>query len=339
MKAIRIHQHGGPEVLQIDDLDIPVPKVNEVLIKIKTVALNHLDLWVRKGFPGIKLPLILGSDGAGIIEEFGSNSNHSNGLKKGDHIFIVPFRSDLPYGKSEELSNEYRVLGEHLDGVQAEYICAPVEFVMPKPENLTLEKAAAFPLAFLTAYHMIFRKLHLNDSQTILIWGASSGIGTAAIQISRHIGAKVISTAGSEEKLNFALQLGADHCIDYKKENVGHAIREITDGKGVDAVFDHVGEKSWTHSIRSLKKGGKIVTCGATTGPYVRLDLRHLFIKHQQIIGSTMGNRKDLTEICELIERKVLDPIISRVYDIDKISAAHRYLEENRQMGKVVLTF
>jgi NADPH:quinone reductase-like Zn-dependent oxidoreductase len=223
--------------------------------------------------------------------------------------------------------------------VQAEYICAPEDFIMFKPETLSWEETAAFPLAYLTAYHMIFRKLHLNDSQTILIWGASSGIGSAAIQIAQHIGSTIITTVGSNEKLKHAEQLGAAHCINYKEENVSQVVHKITDGKGVDAVFEHVGESSWSHSIRSLKKGGKLVTCGATTGPYVRLDLRHLFIKHLQIIGSTMGNRKDLVEICSLIEHGIIKPPISTVYNFEDIQTAHQLLEDNRQMGKIVLRF
>ncbi len=339
MKAIRIHEHGGPEVLRIDDLEIPAPRANEVLIKLKSAALNHLDLWVRRGFPGIKLPLIMGSDGAGVIEDLGSHVVQSGKFKTGDQVFIVPFRSNLSYGESEELSDDYQILGRHLDGVQAEYICAPADFVMLKPGKLTWVQTAAFPLAFLTAYHMLCKKLNLDDSQTILIWGASSGIGSAAIQIARNIGATVIATAGSDEKVHFAKQLGSDYCINYKKEDLGQVVRNITDGKGVDAVFEHVGEKSWPHSIRALKKGGKLVTCGATTGPHVRIDLRHLFTRHHHIIGSTMGNRQDLTEICDLIEQGILKPPVGDVYSIEDIRAAHQILDENRQLGKVVLNF
>ena len=185
MKAIRIHQHGGPEVLQIDDIDIPKPSPGEVLIKIKTAALNHLDLWVRKGMPGVPLPIIPGSDGAGIIEKMGTELSGPQHYSIGDQVFIVPFRSTLPFGSAEELSERYLILGEHINGVQAEYITAPVDFIMAKPEKLSWEETAAFPLAYMTAFHMLTKKVQLHRGQTILIWGASSGIGSAAVQIAK----------------------------------------------------------------------------------------------------------------------------------------------------------
>jgi NADPH:quinone reductase-like Zn-dependent oxidoreductase len=339
LKAIRIHQHGDPGVLRIDDLDIPAIKPNEVLIKIKSAALNHLDLWVRKGLPGVPLPIIMGSDGAGIIEAVGDDLARKDVFKSGDEVFIVPFRSDLSYGSAEELSLRYQIVGEHLDGTQAEFVAVPGDYVMPKPKNLSWEETAAFPLATLTAYHMLTKKLQLNKDQIILIWGASSGIGSAAIQIARLHNTTVITTAGSEEKIEIAKQLGAHFIINYHQENVTQRIKEITSGEGVDIVFEHVGAKSWQHSLRSLKKGGKIVTCGATTGSDVQIDLRYLFSKHQQIIGSTMGNRQDLFEICALIEQKKLKPLIGQVYPYHEIQIAHQVLEKNQQLGKIVVLF
>jgi NADPH:quinone reductase-like Zn-dependent oxidoreductase len=339
LKAIRIHQHGDPGVLRIDDLDIPAIKPNEVLIKIKSAALNHLDLWVRKGLPGVPLPIIMGSDGAGIIEAVGDDLARKDVFKSGDEVFMVPFRSDLSYGSAEELSKRYQIVGEHLDGTQAEFVAVPGDYVMPKPKNLSWEETAAFPLATLTAYHMLTKKLQLNKDQIILIWGASSGIGSAAIQIARLHNTTVITTAGSEEKIEIAKQLGAHFIINYHQENVTQRIKEITSGEGVDIVVEHVGAKSWQHSLRSLKKGGKIVTCGATTGSDVQIDLRYLFSKHQQIIGSTMGNRQDLFEICALIEQKKLKPLIGQVYPYHEIQIAHQVLEKNQQLGKIVVLF
>lgn len=339
MKAIRIHQHGGPEVLQIDDIDIPKPSPGEVLIKIKTAALNHLDLWVRKGMPGVPLPIIPGSDGAGIIEELGTEFSEPQKYSIGDQVFIVPFRSTLPFGSSEELSERYLILGEHINGVQAEYITAPLDFIMPKPEKLSWEETAAFPLAYMTAYHMLTKKVQLHQGQTILIWGASSGIGSAAVQIAKLYDTYVITTAGSDTKIKFAHALGADAVINYNKDNVSQCVKEITGGKGVDVIFEHVGEKSWKHSLKSLKIGGKIVTCGATTGASVRIDLRHLFIKHQQIIGSTMGNREDLSELRSLIEKGKIKPVISQIFPYNEIQKAHKVLENNEQHGKVILQF
>lgn len=339
MKAIRIHKHGGPEVLQIDEITVPQVKRNEVLVKIKSAALNHLDLWVRKGIPGLSLPLILGSDGAGTIELVGSDVHKNEHIKIGQEVFIVPFRSDKPIGSNEELSDRYEILGEHLNGTQAEFISVPVDFVMPKPNHLTWNEAAAFPLAYMTAYHMLTKKVQLKEEQSMLIWGASSGIGSAAIQIAKHYGIKVITTSGSEQKTEFAYSLGADHVINYKDENVSKTVLEITNGLGVDFVFEHVGEESWPSSLKSLKKGGKIIVCGSTTGPKVHLDLRHLYIKHQQIIGSTMGNREDLAELSILIDLGKIKPIVGECFHFTEIKKAHEILEKNQHMGKIVIKF
>jgi NADPH:quinone reductase-like Zn-dependent oxidoreductase len=339
MKAIRIHTHGGPEVIQIDEIPIPPPKENEVLVKIKSAALNHLDLWVRKGIPGLSLPLILGSDGAGIIESVGKKVVQTEEVKIGDEVFIVPFRTTETNQSTEELSDSYKILGEHLDGVQAEFVSVPNKFVMAKPKKLTFEQAAAFPLAYMTAYHMLVKKVQLIKGQYILIWGASSGVGSAAIQIAKMYGTITITTAGTDEKTEFARQIGADFVINYNKENVSEKVQDITKNQGVDIVFEHSGEQSWPHSLRSLKKGGKIVICGSTTGPKVGLDLRHIYIKHQQIIGSTMGNRKDLSELTSLMEDGKIKPIIGSSLSYKDIQQAHQILENNQQMGKVVVNF
>jgi NADPH:quinone reductase-like Zn-dependent oxidoreductase len=289
--------------------------------------------------PGITLPLILGSDGSGIIEEVGSEAVKMGNFQIGGEVFIVPFRSSMPYGSSEELSEKYEILGKQLDGTQAEFVSAPYEFVMPKPQNLTMDEAAAFPLAFMTAYHMLTKKVQLTEGQFVLIWGASSGIGSAAIQIAKLYGTTVITTSSSNQKTEFAYSLGADYVIDYNQDNVSESVLRITKNKGVDIIFEHVGEESWPHSLRSLKKGGKIVICGATTGPKVHLDLRHLYIKHQQIIGSTMGNRQDLSELSFLIDQGKIKPVIGSRFPFSDIKKAHQLLEDNQQLGKVVITF
>jgi NADPH2:quinone reductase len=339
MKAIRIHKHGGVDVLQIDEISVPQPKKNEVLIKIKTAGLNHLDLWVRKGIPGLRLPLILGSDGAGVIDSLGSGINSDSGYQIGDEVFLVPFRTNATDTLQEELSSSYQILGEHLDGTQAEYVSAPIEYIMPKPERLTWEEAAAFPLAYMTAFHMLKKKVQLKEGQDILIWGASSGIGSAAIQLAKLYGATVITTSSTDTKKDFAERLGADYVINYREEDVSKRVREITAHKGVHVVFDHIGVQSWSHSLRSLKKGGRLVICGSTTGPMVRLDLRLLYIKHQHIIGSTMGNRQDLTELSALIDQRKIDPIVGTSLSYKDIRQAHQILEGNKQMGKVVICF
>ena len=340
MKSIRIHQHGDFDVLLIDEIQKPVPLDTQVLVQIKAAALNHLDLFVRQGIPGVPLPIIMGSDGAGIITEIGSNVKN---LKIGDEVIIVPFKScgtcNSCKSEQEQLCNNYQVRGEHLNGCQAEYISVDEKYLLPKPKSLSFAEAAAFPLAYMTAYHMLTSKVQLKSNQTILIWGASSGIGSGAIQIAKNLQVNVITTIGSEDKRKYAKNLGADFVINYLEENVAAKVKEFTEGNGVDVVFEHPGKSTFHTSMRVLKTGGKIVTCGATTGPIVNLDLRHLFIKHQQIIGSTMGNRNDLIELIELIKNDKIKPIVGQIFPFHKIQNAHKMLEEGKQLGKIVIDF
>lgn len=337
MKAIRIHKHGKSDVLTYDDLDVPKPRTGEILIKIKAVALNHLDLFVRQGIPGISLPLIMGSDAAGEVIMTGENVSW---FKKGDAVIHVPFRVDaddpLIKTNNENLSKTYKIVGEHVDGVQAEYICIPEIYALHKPQNLSWTEAAAFPLVALTSYHMLYRKVKINRDDWVLVYGVSSGVGSMAVQMVKEQGAKVITTVGSEEKKKKAKSLGADFIINYTQETVGKTAREIS-GDGVDVVFEHTGKQTWKDSLRCLKTGGKIVTCGATTGAQVNLDLRPLFAKQQQIIGSTMGTFKDMIEVSDIISMGKLKPVIDRIFDFSEIRQAHERLESGKQFGKVVL--
>jgi NADPH:quinone reductase-like Zn-dependent oxidoreductase len=343
VKAIRIHAHGDFSALKMEELPRPDPKSGEVLVRIHSVALNHLDLWVRKGLPGISLPIIPGSDGSGTIEKLGENLPDNFSLKMGDPVIILPFRTcrQCTYCRSgnEELCNEYQIPGEQIDGTMAEFVSIPSDYLLQKPENLNLNHAAAFPLVFLTAFHMLTCKANLQKDNRVFIWGASSGIGHAAIQIARNLGAQIITTAGTTAKEEFAKKMGADFVINYTNSDVAEEVKKLTGGHGVDIVFEHVGQESWSDSLKILARGGKIVTCGATTGATVRINLRHLFIKHQQIIGSTMGNRNDMIEIIKLIEGGILKPHIDNIFSIDKIGDAHEYLESGKQMGKVVVSF
>jgi NADPH:quinone reductase-like Zn-dependent oxidoreductase len=338
MRAVRIHQHGGSSVLKIDKLPVPKPKTDEVLVKIKYAALNHLDIFVREGFSGIPLPLILGSDGAGEVVEIGEGVQ---GFKTGDQVINIPFRIPLDdpliAKNNENLSINYTIPGEHNDGMQAEYVVIPQEFVLPKPKNIGLPEAAAFPLASLTAYHMLVRKTNLQKGQWVLVYGASSGVGSAAIQIAKALGAKVITTVGSEEKSELAKKLGADYVINYKESPVGKTAKKISGG--IDIVFEHTGVQTWKDSLRCLKIGGKIVTCGATTGPYVHIDLRSLFIKQQQVIGSTMGTLQDMKDVCTLVEQGKLKPVVGKIFNLDDVRLAHDWLESGRHFGKVLLKF
>jgi NADPH:quinone reductase-like Zn-dependent oxidoreductase len=343
MKAVRIHQHGGIEALRIDDLERPRPADNEVLIKVRAAALNHLDLWVRRGIPGVILPQILGSDCAGVVAEMGANAAGASGLKVGDEVIHLPVRScgDCPACKrgAENLCPQFRLPGENCPGVQAEYASIPARYLVPKPKQLSWAEAAAFPLVGITARHMLVSKAGITSGDWALVWGASSGVGSAAIQIAKALDAHVITTAGTPQKAEFARQLGADYIIQYKTESVGRRVKEITDGRGVDVVIEHGGEQTWNESLRALAKGGKIVTCGATTGAIVRIDLRALFIKHQQIIGSTMGARNDLIKIIEMIEQGNFRPSVGQTFPFHEVRKAHDYLEQGQQTGKVVLLF
>lgn len=343
MKAIRIHEHGDFSALKMEELAQPDPKSGEVLVRIHSVALNHLDLWVRKGLPGISLPIIPGSDASGTIVKLGTDLPEDSSLKIGDPVIILPFRScqkcKYCLNGSEELCSEYQIPGEQIDGYMAEFVSVPVNNLLKKPEHLDYNHAAAFPLAFLTAYHMLTTKVKVQKDNWVMIWGASSGIGHAAIQIAKHLGAKVISTAGSKEKEAFAGKIGSDFVVNYTKSAVVEEIKKLTDGHGADIVFEHVGQESWSDSLKILARAGKIVTCGATTGAVVQINLRHLFIKQQQIIGSTMGNRKDMIEIIQLIEADILQPYVCKVFSIDEAGDAHKYMESEKQMGKVVVSF
>ncbi len=343
MQAIRIHEHGSYETLVIDSLPVPEIQPDEVLIKVKTAALNHLDIWVRKGIPGVSLPLTMGSDAAGVIEKTGAVAAQEFAFKKGDEVFGIPIRScghcELCLQGKDNLCRDFHIPGESIQGVQAEYIAVPAKYVLLKPNRLSWPETAALPLAAMTAYHMLAPKVQLKSGEWILIYGASSGIGSMAIQIAKALGARVITTAGSAEKLQAAKQLGADYVINYKTQPVGKTVREITSGSGVDVVFEHTGALTWNDSLRALGKGGRLVTCGATTGPQVKIDLRALFIKHQQIIGSTMGTRQDMVDILDLVETGKLKPAVDKVFSFKEIKNAHQYLEDGRPFGKIVLDF
>lgn len=343
MKAIRIYEHGGKEVLRIDELEKPQPGPDEILIRVKRAALNHLDIWVRKGIPGINLPLIMGSDAAGVIEDIGEKALNKYSFKEGDEVLTAPIRScahcEFCTKGQENLCPDFHIPGESAEGVQAELIAVPAQYVFPKPDKLNWDEAAALPLAAMTANHMIARKAELKAGQWILVYGASSGVGSAAIQIAKARGAHVITTVGTDEKERLAKDLGADFIINYTKQPIGKTVRSITEGRGADVVLEHTGEKTWNESLRALRKGGKLVTCGATTGPFVRIDLRALFIRHQQLIGSTMGTFQDMQEIIDLAQQGKLKPVISKVFPFGKIREAHDWLEQGKQFGKVVISF
>ncbi len=339
MKAVVIYEHGNRDVLKYEEIPTPKPSPKQVLVKIKACALNHLDIWVRRGIPGLKLkyPHILGADIAGEIAELGEGVD---GLKTGEKVLISPGVScgkcKMCLSGRDNLCKNYHILGEGINGGYAEYVVIPQENVLPFPEGMSFEEASAIPLVFLTAWHMIVKKANLQPQETVFITAAGSGVSTAAIQIAKAIGAYVIAGASSDEKLAKAKELGADEVINYSKEDIPKRIKEITGG-GVDLILDHTGVVNWDKKIASLKWGGRIVICGATSGFNAEIDLRHIFFKQLSIIGSTMGSKGDLFEVLELVKRGVLKPVVYKVLPLKEAKEGHRILEEKEVIGKVVL--
>lgn len=340
MKAIRIHAHGGIDVLQIDDIPEPAPKPGEVKIQIKASALNHLDIWIRRGMPGVKLPLPLvpGSDGAGIVDAIGSGVKK---FKKGDAIFLNPGFGcgECDFCKKEKINLclNYEVLGENCNGTHQQFVCVKEIQVIPLPTGLTFEEAASFPLAFMTAWHMLVEKGQIQKGQTVLIMAGGSGVGSAGIQIAKLHGARVITTVGSDQAKKHAAELGADEVIDHYNEDIAKRVKEITGKKGVNLTLEHIGPKVWNSCMKCLAKNGRLVTCGGTTGGDVSINLPHLFIKHLQIIGSTMGTGSDLEKIAKWMGKGKLKPVIHEVLPFTEIRKAHEILEKGGIYGKVVL--
>src|SRR5579859_1318883 len=341
MKAIVFHQHGEPDVLKYEDAAEPSLRANDVLVRVKACALNHLDLWVRRGLPNVPIPLphIPGSDIAGEIEKIGADVTS---VRVGQKVVLAPLVS---CGKCPAclagLDNHCRQatnLGYMIDGGCAEFVRAPEVNCLPYPENLKWEEAAAIPLVFQTAWHMLITRAQLQPGEDVLILGAGSGVGSAAIQIAKFFGARVIAIAGSDEKLSKAKELGADYLINHKSQKIRDEVRRITNKRGVDVVFEHVGAATWEDSLASLAPTGRLVTCGATTGYDAKVDLRFLFSRQLSLLGSYMGTKSELQTVMKLVASGRLKPVVDRVFPLAEAAAAHSYLESGSQFGKVVLT-
>jgi NADPH:quinone reductase-like Zn-dependent oxidoreductase len=319
--------HGGPEVLKLEELPDPEAGPGQVLIQVKAVALNHLDLWVRRGWPALKLafPHIPGADVAGRVERIGAGVE---GVREGDEVLVNPGIS---------CCRSYALLGEHVSGGYAELVAVPAENVVPKPRNLAFEDAACIPVVFLTAWHALVDRAQLRPGETVLVHAGGSGVGSAAIQIAKLLGARVITTAGTAEKCRRALELGADEAIDYVGRDFLAEVKRITDRRGVDVVFEHVGKATWEKSVLALRNGGRLVTVGATTGWDPPTDLRHVFYRGLSILGSTMGPKGELFDIVKLVEEGKLRPILDRVLPLAEAARAQQLLEERAQFGKIVL--
>jgi NADPH:quinone reductase-like Zn-dependent oxidoreductase len=341
VKAIQFQQHGGPEVLKYVDAPDPGVRPNDVIVRVHACALNRLDLWVRQGLPNVPIPLphIPGSDVAGEIAQIGSEVAT---VRVGQKVVLAP---GVTCGKcaaclagQDNRCRQFTNLGYMIDGGCAQLVRAPDANCMPYPENLSFEEAAAIPLVFQTAWHMLVARAELQPGEDVLVLGAGSGVGSAAIQIAKFFGANVIVTAGTDEKLAKARELGADHAINHKLQKIRDEVRRITNKRGVDVVFEHVGTSTWDESVASLAPSGRLVTCGATTGYDAKVDLRFLFSRQLSLLGSYMGTKSELRTVLKLVAAGRLKPIVDRVFPLQEAAEAHAYLQSGSQFGKVVLS-
>jgi NADPH:quinone reductase-like Zn-dependent oxidoreductase len=314
VKAIRIHEDGGPEVLRFEDAPDPSPGDGDVLVRLRAAALNHIDLWIRKGQPSVPKPRILGSDGAG------------ERVDTGERVVINP-----------GLDDGALIVGEHIDGTDAELIAVPDEYVHPIPEHLSYEEAAAFPLVFETAYRMLVTRAGLQPGEWVLVWGVGGGVGSAALTIAKAVGAHVVATSSSDAKLRRAQELGADAVVNHASGDVRAAVKEAT-GAGADVVVEHVGEATWKTSLAAVKPGGRVVVCGATAGANPPAQLHRVWWKQLTILGSTMGTREDFAGAYDLVASGRARPIVDEVFPLEQARAAHERLESGEQLGKIVLS-
>ncbi len=341
MQAVRIQHHGGPEVLEIVDLPTPEPGPGQVQARVTAASINHLDLWVRRGIPGVRfpLPLIPGCDGTGVITGLGEGVG---GLGVGQSVVLLPGvssgESEFDRRGDDHLSDDYHIRGEHCDGYDCESVVLDERFVLPLPDGVDPIEAAAVPLVFVTAWGMLVTRAALRSGERVLVLAGSSGVGSAAIQIARDLGARVIATGGSAEKRARALELGAEEALDHHDPDWPKQVKAWSGGGGVDVVVEHVGPATWEGSMRCLARRGRLVTRGGTTGPMVSLLLPHLFMKNIAVHGSTMGPRSAFPTIFDKVAAGVFRPVVDRVLPLSEIVAAHRALEAGEVNGKVVLT-
>ena len=341
MHAIRIHQHGGSEQLRYEK--IPEPKISspgEVIVKLKAAALNHIDIWTRLGVTGMAIPMphILGADGAGIVAEVGTDVK---GVSTGDKVCLYPFigcgECEFCLTGRDFMCIHVRSLGERLDGTYADYVKLPAENCFAVPEEFTFGEAAAFPLVFITVWRMLIINAQLQPGESLLIIGIGGGVASASLQVAKQIGARVIVTSGTDEKLERAKQLGADHGINHRKQNFVAEVDTLTDHRGIDVVLDCVAGEIWRKSLAVLARGGRLVTCGATAGGQPIDDLSAIYSKHLKIYGSTLGSRQEFRQVLSFLQVSRIRPIIDRQFPLDDAAAAQQRMEESRQFGKIIL--
>ena len=340
MKAVRIHNHGDISELKWES--IPRPRLNksgdDILVRIVASSINHLDIWVRKGIPGVPLPLILGSDGAGIVESCGNKVSEFN---PGDEVIVQPLTfcgtCDQCLNGLENYCSKMGILGKTMNGTQCEYLKLNSFQLRQKPPHLSFPDAAAFSLVTQTAYAMLVKRAKIKPGESVFIWGAGSGVGSMAIQIAHYFGCDVYAAAGTDEKVSMAKKLGAEKAWNYKNTDIGLMIKKNIGSRGIDVVFEHVGQKTWEVSKKMLATGGRLVTCGATTGFDISIDLRHLFMKQQSILGSTMSDMQTFDDMLSLINENVIYPVVDRIIPMEEVKDAHEYIETSGPVGKVVL--
>jgi len=340
MTAAVVREHGGVDRILFEVRPVPPVGPGQVRVRVLAAGVNHLDTWVRRGVPGhvFPLPLVLGSDGAGVVDAVGDGVTSS---RPGDEVVLFPGTSCGACAAclcgEDQLCREYRILGEARDGACADFVVVPAANVAPKPASLSFVEAASFALVFQTAWSMLVRKAALRAGETVLVHAAGSGVGSAAVQIARLFGARVVATAGSAAKCAQARALGADEVIDYTTTDFADAVRKLTNKRGVDVVVEHVGAATFDRSLRSLARGGRLVTCGATTGGKVEISLHQIFFKNLSILGSTMGSKGDLWTILRLFASGRLRPVVAEVMPLSALRVAHGRLEERSVFGKLVV--
>jgi len=340
MRCVVVREHGGFDKLRLEERPVPSPGPGQVRVRVQAIGVNHLDTWVRRGVPGhtFPLPLIPGSDAGGVIDALGPGAT---GCKEGDAVVVLPGVScgacEACLNGVDQLCRNYHILGESCDGTSAELACVPVANTAPRPKGLGPNEAASICLVFQTAWNMLVRRAELRAGETVLVHAGLSGVGSAAVQIANMLGAQVIATAGGAAKCAKVQALGAHHVIDYKTKDFVAEVRALTQKAGVQVVFEHVGAATFEGSLKCLARGGRLVTCGATTGGNVQLSLHAVFFKSLSILGSTMGSKGDLRGILRLFEQGRLRPVFDRAMPMAQVGEAHRLLEAREALGKIVL--
>ena len=339
MKAVRFHEHGGPEVLRVEEVPRPEPGPGEVLVEVKAAGLNHLDLWVRKGLPGLKaeMPHIGGSDFTGVVAALGPGVTS---FREGQRVIGYPVLSygGVPFYLCDDPPpGAFALIGEQTNGGCCEFVRAPAPNLLPLPERLSFEEGAAVPVVFITAWRMLAERARLQAGETLLVQGAGSGVGTAAIQIGKLLGARVIASTSTPEKAARARELGADEVINYRQESISARMRELAGREGAHVVFEHVGEATWEESVKSAAYHGRVVTCGATTGFQGKTNLTLLFAKQLSLLGSTMGSLACFKRVLRFLGEGRLRPVVDRVLPLDECRKGHEALEAGEQFGKIVL--